>query len=135
MPLIDFNNVQVAPPKPAARTEFVTQVRETVTVTQPESRRTFVGKEAEEWTDEDLRSYVVNKIQERIGASFPRDVRKEVTIFRSFHKRHGRQAGPIAVAAFELYGGVWYDAPISVNTFTIKSDPYFADVIKSRLNS
>jgi hypothetical protein len=121
-------------------TATVPSVRETLTVTRlspapatRETRTTDVGKSPEEWSWEDLRNYVVRQIETFFG-EFPKDPARLRGIFSSFHARHGRMAGPIAVAAFETFGGRWKGAPISVTRFCLKSDPWFADPIKQRLS-
>jgi len=114
------------------------RVRETVSVVRApvesarEVRTTDVGKPSAEWGWEDLRNYVTRQIQISFG-DFPIDPVKHRAIFSSFCTRHGEMAGPIAVAAFDLFGGRWNGAPISVNRFCKASDQYFAIPIKERL--
>jgi hypothetical protein len=81
-----------------------------------------------------LRDYVVHEIEQRFGP-FPRDPRKEASIFKSFVARWGAKAMPIAKAAFEVYNGYWHSSPISVNRFCKGSDPYFAQPISERIHS
>jgi hypothetical protein len=92
----------------------------------------YVARDTDVWTWQDLRDYVVREIESRFG-TFPRDLIKESGIFKSFLGRWGPQAGPIAKAAFEVHGGMWRGAPISVTRFTKGSDPYFATQIADRL--
>jgi hypothetical protein len=124
-------------------TTSVPQVRETVTITplpasEPvaarETRRTDVGKPAEEWGWEDLRTYVVRQI-ETFHGEFPKDPARIAGIFKSFCSRYGAMAGPIAVAAFEIHRGYWRGSPISVTRFCKGSDQYFGNVIASRLTT
>lgn len=119
----------------------VPAVRETVTITRPEpatapaareTRTSHVGKDPADWSWENLRDYAVRQIESFHGP-FPKEPAKITGIFRSFHSRYGRHAGPIAVAAFELYRGRWKGAPISVTRFCKGSDAYFGDVILNRL--
>lgn len=119
----------------------VPTVRETVTITRTEpvaapaareARTSHVGKDPADWTWENLRDYVVRQIESFHGP-FPKEPAKIAGIFRSFHSRYGRDAGPIAVAAFELYRGRWKGSPISVTRFCRGSDQYFADPIRERL--
>ncbi len=86
-----------------------------------------------EWGWEELRDYVVRHIEERWGAS-ERDPVKEASIFRGFVGRWGGAAKEIAIAACEAHGCVWRSAPLTVNRFTTKSDPYFANVIFANLS-
>lgn len=131
------------------RTIVVTQtapvVRETLTLHRPpsnglpqaaprETRTTDVGKRPECWEWEDIRNYVMRQI-ETFSGPFPVDPVRLKSIFYSFKKRHGKMAGPIAVAAFDLYQGKWMGAPISVNRFCTASDKCFADVLKQRLTN
>lgn len=122
--------------------QTIPAVRETLTVTRPEpvaapvqsreARTTDVGKDPHAWSWEDLRNYVVREIETRFG-EFPKDPIRLRAIFYSFHQRHGELAGPIAKAAFELHGGRWKGAPVSVTRFCKGSDQYFAIPIKERL--
>jgi hypothetical protein len=117
------------------------QVRETITITplppsEPaaarETRKTDIGKPAEEWTWEDVRNYVVRQI-ETFHGEFPKDPARIASIFKGFHRRHGAMAGPIAVAAFDVHRGYWRGSPISVTRFCQGSDLYFSEPIKGRL--
>jgi hypothetical protein len=112
-------------------TETVT-VRPTSRVTKVEKGRTFVGTASSTWSAEQLLSYVATQIQQLHGP-FPRDPKKEVAIMRSFAGRWAEQAGPIAQYAFEVAGGMWRKAPISITRFCLKSDPYFAEIIAKEL--
>ncbi len=85
-----------------------------------------------EWGWEELRDYVVTEIESRFGA-FPRDPLKEKGIFSGFVNRWGADAERIARAAFEVHGGMWRSAPISVYRFAVRSDPFFAQVIRQSL--
>lgn len=121
--------------RPAAVNTVVHQVEvaSTVTVTpRPLESRSFVTKDDAAWEWSDLRDYVVSSIETRFGP-FPRDAKKEAGIFKAFLARHGERAGAIARFAFEVEGGYWAGAPISVNRFCKGSDPYFSDKIKTRL--
>lgn len=115
------------------------RVRETVTVTPVRrsaapQHTAYKGKPPTSWDWRDLQAYVVEKITEIHGAQ-PRDTNKELGIFTSFAGRHGADAGPIAVFAFETQTqpGYWMGAPISVSRFCKGSDKYFAERIKQRL--
>lgn len=108
-------------------------VRERVTVTPvAHTGRAFLAKPVEAWSWSDLRDYVVTQIEERFGP-FPRDSKKEYGIFRRFAETWGDKAGRIAKYAFEVEGGCWLGAPISISRFTRNCDPYFAEVIVPRL--
>lgn len=91
-----------------------------------------VAKADAGWQWDDLRDYVVAKIEEHHGP-FPRDSKKESGIFKSFLSRYGEMAPVIARYAFEVCNGRWREAPISVTRFCKASDPYFADIIVARL--
>lgn len=81
------------------------------------------------WTPEQLRDYVVVEIEKVVGV-FPRKPEyKEMAIFKGFCSRYGERAAEIARHAFEVEGGYWRSAPISVTRFCANSDPYFADPI------
>lgn len=85
-----------------------------------------------EWTWEQLRDYTVSQIEQKWGAR-PRDPMKEAGIFKGFISRWGSQAETIARIAFEVHGGIWNGAPVSVQRFCKGSDPYFAAVIAKNI--
>lgn len=145
MPLVNFDSELDQARANGQHTVRVEQtipvVRETLTVTRPEpvvaareTRTTDIGKDPRDWSADDLRNYVVRQIETFFG-DFPKEPQKIAGIFRSFHSRYGEWAGPIAVAAFDLYAGRWRGAPISVTRFCKGSDPYFSDPIKQRLTA
>lgn len=108
-------------------------VTQTITVRRPETGATHLVVQSSAWTWENLRDYVVSRI-ESISGPFPRDPLREKAIFSGFINRWGAQAGPIAKFAFETMNGRWKGAPISVSRFCKGSDPYFACEIAQRLN-
>lgn len=110
-------------------------VSETVTVRPLPSIQpsTHLLSSDEDWGWEEIRDYVVGEIEGRWGP-FPRDFRKEATIFKRWAKQYGKDAPAIARYAFENCGGTWKGAPISVNRFCKGSDQWFSDVILKALN-
>lgn len=106
-------------------------VTETVTAAPLSRARGYLTRPDSSWGWDDLRDYVVGQVEQRFGA-FPRDLRKESSIFKSFLGRYP-QAVAIARYAFEVKDGYWSGAPISVNRFCKGSDPWFADIIAVRL--
>lgn len=132
--MIDYDAVDTATPEVQIQQTTLTVVEEVAV--RPVATKVFDGchalKPMEEWGWEELRSYVVQAIEQRHGA-FPRNFKTEGSIFKSFATRWGTQAGPIAVAAFEVFDGMWRGAPIGVNRFCRASDIYFAQVISDRL--
>lgn len=86
----------------------------------------------EAWGWEELRDYVVRQIFQVVG-TFPRDRAKEKSIFSAFLGRFGPDAPRIARYAFEIAGGYWKNAPISVNRFCKASDAYFGQPILEHL--
>lgn len=110
-------------------------VTEKVQVTPRASQsKTHLMKSDEHWGWSELRDYVVEQIEQRHGP-FPRDARKEASIFKRFISTYGGAAPIVARYAFEVADGFWNGAPISVNRFTRGSDEWFADVILERLSS
>ena len=83
-----------------------------------------------EW--EKLRDYVVERI-EAIHGPFPREPRRENTIFMAFYARWEDLALPIARHALEEAGGFWLGAPVSVARFEKASDTVFAMKIAAQL--
>jgi hypothetical protein len=147
--VIDFDFVPPTKNAPAT-TVAVSVVEEAPVITQTVTARRIdesVGyltkKDDADWEWDDLRDYVIHEIESRHGAQV-RDSRKESGIFKSFLGRYGvadtdgkiDATIPVKIAktAFgPVYNGMWRSAPIAVTRFTKGSDPYFADIILSRL--
>lgn len=83
-----------------------------------------------EW--ERIRDYVLAEI-ERCHGPFPRDVRRENTIFMGFADRWEDQAMKIARYAFTEANGMWLNAPIGVHRFSRTADSMFAKDIVARM--
>jgi hypothetical protein len=98
---------------------------------QPPATSTHLG--IENWGWHDLCEYVVGQIEKIHGPTPRQPTYKEKAIFDGFLHRHGDYAVAIAKYAFEVAGGYWKNAPISVNRFTVNSDPYFANPIRTHL--
>lgn len=113
-------------------TKPLAPVIERVTVTPVPSSRHLLRRE-EQWDWAELRDYVVTEIERRHGPQ-ARNGKTEASIFKSFLSRWPEgQAVRIAKAAFEIYEGMWGNAPISVNRFCKGSDEFFAIPILTRL--
>jgi hypothetical protein len=97
------------------------------------SKRTYLTATGA-WSWEQLRDYVVSQIEARWGAR-PRDPMKEAGIFKGFVARWGDQSETIARVAFEVHGGMWNGAPMSVQRFCKGSDPYFAAIIAKNITN
>lgn len=112
-------------------------IRQTARVTSQsyEHRRDYLTRDPNTWTWDDLRNYVVGKIQEMHG-DFPRNEGKEFGIFSAFAGRFDDMAGPIAKWAFETSPtpGFWKGSPISVTRFCKASDEYFGLQIQARIS-
>lgn len=123
-------------PQPQHTVEQVApQVVETVSVTlRPTQMRSDLLTPEEQWTWSELRDYVVAQIEDLHGP-FPRDARKEASIFQRFCKEYGSAAPAIARYAFEVKDGRWKGAPISVSRFCKASDPWFAQPILEYLTT
>lgn len=112
--------------------QSVPVVTERVTVTPIPSSRHLLQDETQ-WSWQELRDYVVAEIVRRHGPQ-PRNGKTEAAIFKSFLSRWpDGQAVRVARAAFEIYEGMWGNAPISVNRFCKHSDPFFATPILTAL--
>ncbi len=109
------------------------EVAQTVTTTQVGSAEAvYLLKPVSQWTWQDLRDYVITEAEKRSGPQI-RNLAKESGIFKGFISRYGiEDAVMVAVAAFEMYEGIWRSAPIGVSRFTKGNDPYFSDVILQR---
>lgn len=133
MTLINFDDDVIVATAPTVIVETPTLVVTEHVHTTPVPSATHVMAPVEEWGWEELRDYVVSSIEKTHGP-FPRNMKTEHSIFKSFAKRWGSQAGPIARYAFEVSDGMWRGAPISVNRFCLNSDTWFAEPILARLN-
>lgn len=120
-------------PVSVQQVEIPVAVTQSVTIRRPEIRATHVATQSSAWTWENLRDYVVSRIEATSGP-FPRDPLKEKGVFSGFVTRWGTMAGPIAEFAFETMEGRWKGSPVSVSRFCKKSDPYFAKEIAARLS-
>lgn len=131
---------EVVEPDPAPTQSQQTESRtavltEEVTVTRrPSQARSDLLVADEHWGWEEMRDYVVAQIEARTG-TFPRDARKEASIFKRFCTKYTDLAPLVARYAFEVADGKWKGAPVSVNRFCKESDPYFADPILEHLVS
>lgn len=85
------------------------------------------------WGWEELRDYVIERIEHRWGPQH-RDPIREAAIFRSFVRRWGTQAEAISRYVFEVADGIWMGAAVSINRWTKGSDPYFAAKIVKKLS-
>lgn len=125
-------------PKPVPPVEVVSappvQVTSQVTVSAATiESKAYLCKQPEHWTWEDLRDYVMGELISRFGPQV-REPLKERGVFSSFLKRYGNlNAVTIAMAAFDVYEGMWHSAPIGRDRFCRNSDAYFGDVILKSL--
>jgi len=131
--MINFSRTVARPqhdvtPVVTVRTE-VPVVHETITI-KPAPRR-LGGESSDSW--EKVRDYVIERV-EALHGPFPRDARKETTIFMAFVARWP-QAMEIARYAFEEQQGFWKGSPVSVARFHKTSDIYFAEPIAQLLNA
>jgi hypothetical protein len=117
---------------PPVRTEAPTVVQQVMVEHTP--ARSDLLVDTSNWTWVELRDYVVAQIVERFGP-FPRDSRKEHAIFSRYIATFGAaEAAAVAQYAFgPTCDGWWGKAPISITRFCKGSDPYFTNVILSRL--
>lgn len=123
------------PESPAAPAPEVTVESSSTITAEPvaKGRATHLLRPAKDWTPENLRDYVLAEAEARFGPQPSLGVR-ELGIMRSFMERHGAlEAVMVAQAAFEVYGGLWRQAPVGIGRFTKGNDPYFADVILARV--
>lgn len=129
-------NFQTALDKSATTTLVVSAPTVTVTTRRPEGKtnekRTHLVSTSDTWTWQQLRDYVVDRIEARSG-KFPRNPVTEAGIFKGFITRYGDCAGAIAKFAFETCEGMWKGSPVGVTRFCKNSDPYFAQPILDRL--
>lgn len=89
--------------------------------------------EAQHWGWSELRDYVASQIIGRFGP-FPRDSRKEYSIFNRYFNEYGQDGIAVSEFAFgPVCDGWWGGAPISVNRYCKASDPYFTQPILGRL--
>jgi hypothetical protein len=110
---------------PQVEVHTVVQVTSEISV-KPLPHQSYQMKS--DWSWQDLRDYVVIQI-EAIHGPFPRVPLKESGIFKGFLNRWGDQSQVIAKRAFEVYGGMWAGAPVSIYRFAKSSDEFFAKPI------
>lgn len=120
---LDLQVESVAIPE-AEALEFVRSI--------PSASATHLMASGTDWSWEQLRDYVITQTEAKWGPR-PRNVLKESGIFKGFIKRWGANSERIARAAFEVYGGMWNGAPVSIERFASGSDAYFASVIAKSL--
>lgn len=132
--MIDFDLIESRPTTKVTVVDRVPTVTETVTtrLLPTTERTTHLAVTEDSWGWEELRDYVVSQIEKYHGP-FPRNMKTEHSIFKSFASRWEGKAAPIARFAFEQCDGMWRNAPITVNRFCRASDVYFAQVIADRL--
>lgn len=132
--MIDFGQTYKPATQVEVRSEAPAVVKQEVT-TAPVGRTesVYLTKRPSEWTWQDLRDYVITESEKRFGPQV-RDPKKETGVFKGFVSRHGiEDAVMVAMAAFEVYEGIWRKAPVTVNRFCRNSDEFFANVILARL--
>lgn len=135
--LLDFSTpTSYGRTSPAAPSAFVPLLQEAVGnvghARLPEAATDLLDR-PEDWSWEQLRDYVLRSAAARHGAH-PVDDIKVTSIFKSFHKRWGAMAGPIARFIYEQQDGFWRSAPVTYTRFTKGNDSYFAAPIAERLN-
>ncbi len=119
-----------------APTQAGVRITSRVEIGQPDDALTkhYSQIPAAEWGWEHLRDYCVDQIVALHGP-FPRmNQPAEDATFQRFHREWGADAPRIARYAFEICGGRWGGAPISVNRFCKNSDPYFAKPICDKIH-
>lgn len=108
---------------------------QSVTTSASSVQQAYLLKPAKSWDWSDLRDYIITESEKRFGAQ-RRNPPKEASIVKAFMQRHGNaDAVLVAIAAFELYEGLWMKAPIRIERFSKGCDPTFADKILSRVTS
>lgn len=131
-PATETDAVREAPTDPAP-VELAPAITESVSITpMPSQSRTHLMTDHESWGWAEIRDYVVTEIEARTGP-FPRDARKEASIFKRWVSKYGSDAPAIAKYAFEVCDGRWRGAPISINRFCKGSDFWYSDVILDHL--
>lgn len=80
------------------------------------------------WTPADFRAYVSEEIERLHGPQLP--CRRADDILNGFFDRHG-PAGAVFISrhVFEVLGGMWMGAPVTVRRFTESNDEFFARAI------
>jgi hypothetical protein len=118
-----------------AASTVVPVVTESLTIrrhSNPDQRRSYVGRPDDQWTWQNMRDYVMSQMEARFG-QIDRNPMKERGIFLGFLNRWGAQAPRIARFALETCEGIWQGNRIDINRFCKKSDPWFAAQIAQRL--
>lgn len=84
--------------------------------------------EPSQWQWSDLRDYIIFQSESMFGPA-ERNPAKESSIVKSFMKRWGPMAVPIAQRAFTVYEGVWWGEPVRIERFALGNDGNFAQVL------
>lgn len=87
-----------------------------------------------EWGERELRDYIAAQMAER-GVASPMEPWRELTVVKSFLKRHGAKSVRIARYVFERLDGNWRGQPVTFSRFCKGSDPYFAEPIARALDA
>lgn len=105
--------------------EPVTRITGSLTVT-PVSERVarLAAADPGTWSGEDLLFYIKEESGRLTGPQLP--CFNEQSIVRDFLERFGMQAVTIARLAFEIHGGMWMGAPVTVRRFSASNDEFFA---------
>lgn len=120
-------------PETDAVREAAPAITESVSITpMPSQSRTHLMTDHGSWGWSEIRDYVVTEIEARTGP-FPRDARKEASIFKRWTGKYGDESVEIARYAFEVCNGRWRGAPVSITRFCKGSDEWFSDVILEAL--
>jgi len=80
-----------------------------------------------EWTPALLARFVRDEITRRNGPQLP--VQQESQIITGFFERYGEMSVKIVRYVFDVCGGMWRGAPVTVRRFAPGQDNYFAEPI------
>lgn len=83
------------------------------------------------WTADDLMFYIREETARLCGPQLP--CAQENYIANDFLSRFGADAAKIARAAYEIHGGRWMGAPVTIRRFSQSNDDFFARVILGKL--
>jgi hypothetical protein len=84
------------------------------------------------WTAADVRAYICEEIERIHGPQLPGH--DATVVLGAFCERFGIPAAVrIARAAFEVYGGMWRGAPVTIRRFAEAHDSFFASQLLSAI--
>lgn len=91
----------------------------------------LAARPATEWTAGDFRGFVIDEMLRRNGPQL--SVQQADQLMTEFFGRFGADAVNIVRRVFEVHGGFWRGAPVTVRRFAQSQDVFFAEPILAEI--